>query len=112
MPNTLLEEWANHSLQPDIALAMDKNYKYDGKILSQNEELAKIRKEKIFDKRLEARVRKIEDDTVEMKMEIKVISVSTHFRFPSVLHCLTQVLKKKAKSRDTTTNPTTTAKYC
>ena len=74
---------------------MDINHKYDRKILSQNEELAKIRKEKRLDKRLEARVSKIED--TEMKMDIKVTSVSTHFRFPSVLHCLTQFLKKNRK---------------
>jgi len=76
---------------------MDIDHKYDRKILSQNEELAKIRKEKMLDNRLEARVSKIEDDTAQMKMDIKVTSVSTHFRFPSVLHCLTQFLKKKQK---------------
>ena len=92
---------------------MDIDHKYDRKILSQNKELAKIRKEKRLDKRLEARVSKIEDDTVEMKMDIKVTSVSTHFRFPSVLHCLTQFLKKKTENTTgTTTNPTATAKYC
>lgn len=78
---------------------MDIDHKYDRKILSQNEELAKIRKEKRLDNRLEARVSKIEDDTAEMKMDIKVTSVSTHFRFPSVLHCLTQFLKKKQKTQ-------------
>jgi len=76
---------------------MDIDHKYDRKILSQNEELAKIRKEKRLDNRLEARVSMIEDDTAEMTMDIKVTSVSTHFRFPSVLHCLTQFLKKKQK---------------
>ena len=76
---------------------MDIDHKYDRKILSQNEELAKIRKEKRLDNRLEARVSKIEDDTTEMKMDIKVTSVSTHFLFPSVLHCLTQFLKKNRK---------------
>ena len=74
---------------------MNIDHKYDKKILSQNEELAKIRKEKRLDNRLEARVSKIEDDTAEMKMDIKVTSVSTHFRFPSMLHCLTQFLKTK-----------------
>ena len=92
---------------------MDIDHKYDRKILSQNEELAKIRKEKRLDNRLEARVSKIEDDTTEMKMDIKVTSVSTHFRFPSVLHCLTQFLKKKTENTPgTTTNPSATAKYC
>jgi len=90
---------------------MDINHKYDRKILSQNKELAKIRKEKRLDKRLEARVSKIEDDT-KMKMDIKVTSVSTHFRFPSVLHCLTQFLKKKENTTGTTTNPIAIAKYC
>ena len=71
---------------------MDIDHKYDRKILSQNEELAKIIKEKRLDKILEARVSKIEDDTAEMKMDIKVTSVSIHFRFPPVLHCLTQFL--------------------
>ena len=74
---------------------MDIDYKYDRKILSQKEELAKIRKEKRLDNRLEARVSKIEDDTAEMKMDVKVTSVSTHFRYPSVLHCLTKFLKKQ-----------------
>ena len=73
---------------------MDIDHKYDRKILSQNEELAKIIKEKRLDKILEARVSKIEDDTAKMKMDIKVTSVSTHFRFPSVPHYLTQFLKK------------------
>ena len=58
MKKQFLEEWANDS-QTDIALAMEKimdiDHKYDRKILSQNEELAKIRKEKRLDKRLEAR---------------------------------------------------------
>ena len=116
MQKQFLEEWANHSLKPDIALALDKrtmdiDHKYDRKILSQNEEIAKIRKEKILDTRLEARVRKIEDDTAEMKMEIKVTSVSTHFRFicASLSNTISQ---KKANERDTRTNPTATAKYC
>jgi hypothetical protein len=82
---------------------MDIDHKYDRKILSQNEELAKIIKEKIFDKRLEARVRKIKDNTAKMKMEIKVISVSTH---------LDSISQKKANTRDTTTNPIATTKYC
>ena len=89
---------------------MDIDHKYDRKILSQNEKLAKIRKEKRLDKRLEARVSKIED--TEMKMDIKVTSVSTHFWFPSVLHCLTQFLKKIENATGTTTNPIATAKYC
>ena len=50
---------------------MNIDHKYDKKILSQNEELAKIRKEKRLDKRLEARVSKIEDDTTEMKKDIR-----------------------------------------
>ena len=91
---------------------MDIDHKYDRKILSQNEELAKIRKEKRVDKRLEAKVSKIEDDIAKMKMDIKVTSVSTHFLFPSVLHCLTQFLKKIENAAGTTTNPTATAKYC
>jgi len=93
---------------------MDIDHKYDRKILSQNEELAKIRKEKRLDNRLEARVSKIEDDTAEMKMDIKVTSVSTHFRFPPVLHCLTQFLKQKKteNATGTITNPSATAKYC
>jgi hypothetical protein len=102
MQKQFLEEWANHSLKPDIALAMDKrtmdiDHKYDRKILSQNEEIAKIRKEKIFDTRLEARVRKIEDDTAEMKMEIKVTSVSTHFRF--ICASLSNTISQKKSKR-------------
>ena len=64
---------------PSNGKKMDIDHKYDRKILSQNKELAKIRKEKRLDNKLEARVSKIEDDTAQMKMDIKVTSVSTHF---------------------------------
>lgn len=50
---------------------MEVDHKYDRKILSQNEEIAKIRMDKI----MEARVSKIEADNAEMKTEIKVTSV-------------------------------------
>ncbi|CAD6333605.1 unnamed protein product [Miscanthus lutarioriparius] len=40
--------------------------------LSNEQELTKIRKEKRLDNRLEARVSKIEDDTTQIKMDIKV----------------------------------------
>lgn len=46
-------------------------HKFDMKIIAQKEELAKLKK----DKRMMARLRKIEDDTKEMQMDIKVTSV-------------------------------------
>ena len=60
----------------DIGLDMVKKkltieHKIDMKLIAKKEELSRLKK----DKRLEDRVRKIEDDTAEMQMDIKVISV-------------------------------------
>jgi len=60
----------------DIGLDMVKKkltieHKIDMKLIAKKEELSRLKK----DKRLEDRVRKIEDDTAEMQMDIKVTSV-------------------------------------
>ena len=46
-------------------------HRLDMKIIEQKQELAKLKK----DKRMEDRLRKIEDDTEEIQMDIKVTSV-------------------------------------
>ena len=46
-------------------------HKIDMKLIAQKEELTRLKK----DKRLEESVRKVEDDTAEMQMDIKVISM-------------------------------------
>ncbi|RLN11197.1 hypothetical protein C2845_PM09G12410 [Panicum miliaceum] len=60
----------------DIGLEMDKRllqieHIFDKKIIAQNEELAKLKK----DKRMEGRVSGIEDDIAEMQTDIKVTSI-------------------------------------
>ena len=60
----------------DIGLDMVKKkltieHKIDMKLIAQKEELTRLKK----DKRLEESVRKVEDDTAEMQMDIKVTSV-------------------------------------
>ena len=62
--------------QTDIGLDMEKKnlsteHKIDMKLIAQKEELTRLKK----DKRLEESVRKVEDDTAEMQMDIKVTSV-------------------------------------
>ena len=92
---------------------MEIDHKYDRKILSQNEELAKIRKEKRLDKRLEARVSKIEDDTAEMKNRYQGNQREYSFSVPiraSLSNTISQ--KKTENTTGTTTNPSATAKYC
>ena len=46
-------------------------HRLDMKIIEQKQELAKLKK----DKRMEDRLRKIEDDTEEIQMDIKVTSM-------------------------------------
>ena len=46
-------------------------HRLDMKIIEQKQELAKLKK----DKRMEDRLRKIQDDTEEIQMDIKVTSV-------------------------------------
>ena len=60
----------------DIGLDMEKKnlsieHKIGMKLIAQKEELTRLKK----DKRLEESVRKVEYDTAEMQMDIKVISV-------------------------------------
>jgi hypothetical protein len=50
---------------------MDIEHKFDKKILAQNDELAKVRR----DESLKAMLSKTEDDNIEMKMDIKVTNV-------------------------------------
>ena len=71
-----LEEWKNDT-ETHLGLQVEKKtiemeYKLGTKILSQNEEFAKFKKEM----RLEAsRASKIEAENAQMKMKIKVTSV-------------------------------------
>ena len=60
----------------DIGIDMERKllnieHRLDMKIIEQKQELAKLKK----DKRMEDRLRKIEDDTEEIQMDIKVTSV-------------------------------------
>ena len=78
MYKQVLEDLVNNT-QTDIGLDMEKKnlsteHKIDMKLIAQKEELTRLKK----DKRLADRVRKIEDDTAEMQMDIKVISVRVH----------------------------------
>ena len=50
---------------------MSIEHKIDMKLIAQKEELTRLKK----DKRLADRVRKIEDDTEKMQMDIKVTSI-------------------------------------
>ena len=75
MYKQVLEDLVNNT-QTDIGLDMEKKnlsteHKIDMKLIAQKEELTRLKK----DKRLADRVRKIEDDTAEMQMDIKVTSV-------------------------------------
>ena len=75
MYKQVLEDLVNDT-QTDIGLDMEKKilsteHKIDMKLIAQKEELTRLKK----DKRLADRVRKIEDDTAEMQMDIKVTSV-------------------------------------
>jgi len=75
MYKQVLEDLVNDT-RTDIGLDVEKKnlsieHKIDMKLIAQKEELTRLKK----DKRLADRVRKIEDDTAEMQMDIKVISV-------------------------------------
>ena len=78
MYKQVLEDLVNDT-RMYIGLDMEKKilsieHKIDMKLIAQKEELTRLKK----DKRLEERVRKIEDDTAKMQMDIKVISVRVH----------------------------------
>ena len=75
MYKQVLEDLVNDT-RTDIGLDMEKKnlsieYKIDMKLIAQKVELTRLKK----DKRLEKSVRKVEYDTAEMQMDIKVISV-------------------------------------
>jgi len=59
-------------------------HRLDMKIIEQKQDLAKLKK----DKRMEDRLRKIEDDTEEIQMDIKVTSV----RVLIVAKCTSSIL--------------------
>ena len=59
-------------------------HRLDMKIIEQKQELAKLKK----DKRMEDRLRKIEDDTKEIQMDIKV----TNVRVLIVATCTSSIL--------------------
>ena len=75
MYKQVLEDLVNDT-RTDIGLDVEKKnlsieHKIDMKLIAQKEELTRLKK----DKRLADRVRKIEDDTAEMQMDIKVTSI-------------------------------------
>ena len=96
----------------DIGLDMVKKkltieHKIDMKLIAKKEELSRLKK----DKRLADRVRKIEDDTAEMQMDIKVTSV----RVLLVATCTSSfsniICMKTGIATGTTENPADAAIY-
>ena len=104
MYKQVLEDLVNDT-RTDIGLDMVKKkltieHKIDMKLIAKKEELSRLKK----DKRLEDRVRKIEDDTAEMQMDIKVTSVRVLIVATSTLSFSNIICMKTGIATGTTGN--------